>query len=186
MLTYEEMFERYKNSFIQKLSALEVGSPQKAIWVIKFKGKILKLPSGKSSWRQIGHAKCALRVAFDSITCCVVSYREKYDYYEKEKAYDDAINFLIETGEIQFINVLADKTTKSNNLLERSEVLKTIEDEPEYPDVEDFSKEIKNVIFHEYSVSKELAEAMADCLIIIARSSVKETKKCLYEKIKNL
>lgn len=67
-------------------------------------------------------------------------------------------------------------------ILPLSTVLELIENEPAYPDGEEFMEQMVNTLAdHELT-----AEFVTTLLLMTARASVKDTKQCLIEKINAL
>lgn len=59
-------------------------------WVIKYKGTIIRLPSGKSTWKKIGHAKSAF-----------TNYLDGYKF-ERIKHVREIAKELVENGILEF------------------------------------------------------------------------------------
>jgi len=107
----DKFYHKFKELFKTKLENFwSVENPQDQIWVIKYKGNIVQLPSKKSAWKKIGHAKSALRNYFSNISFKEIGYEYNYDKYcdmesQKERAYQELLN----SGDIEFVNVLEKK-----------------------------------------------------------------------------
>jgi len=107
----DKFYHKFKELFKTKLENFwSVENPQDQIWVIKYKGNIVQLPSKKSAWKKIGHAKSALRNYFSEFSFDAIDYNSQFDYYrdmmdQKERAYQELLN----SGDIEFVNVLEKK-----------------------------------------------------------------------------
>lgn len=106
----DEVYNKSKEYLKEKLESFwSIDKPQDQIWVIKYKNEIIELPSKKSAWKKINHAKSALR---NALNFSYQYFGYKYGTFDshkfdelKEKAYQDLLN----SGDIEFVNLLEEK-----------------------------------------------------------------------------
>ena len=103
----EELYNNFINSYRDILDSCSQGNSQNQIWVIKYCDKMIRLSSGKSSWKRINHAKSALRLEFYG---CSGGYDYKVDNcFTRDEAKERAWQELLSSGEVSFVNILENK-----------------------------------------------------------------------------
>jgi len=111
-VNYTKMYNKYIEEYQRLLSTYKPRVIKKSdkepheIWVIMYEDEPITVPSGKSSWKRIGHAKNALRNALECLY--FIPSTNPYDWKERQKAQSDSYDKLLESGIIKFINILED------------------------------------------------------------------------------
>lgn len=84
--------------FVSEFETLELRNPPIRI---KINGKFVRMRSGKSGWRTIGHAKAAIK---GSVGYLVKEVTEGAgNYREREKKWTEFIDELVKIGIIEFV-----------------------------------------------------------------------------------